>query len=337
MDSDIDDISIDAKAQRILNLLFVLNSTKRPLTTEEIVSDTDLGYGYEPGKRGSATKKFQRDREDLADQGIFIKEIKTPGASENEESSWALDRDSTFVGGLVSIDDAENLLRALDAELSRPGTPFALALQRIKAKVLQCLKKDTEESSANELSPKGVHRIEEAVWIAFSLRRKLKIAYVNAAGEESKRTICVYGMFSNAGEGYATALDERDGRIKTFRIDRIRKTGKPKDPYSIPADFDIREYLFFQFDFSNADPILARFKFPATTPKDEIRSIVHDRGTIDVNPDGSSVWSVEVRDIESAARYALSHANRGMRPVSPRSLIDAWNTAIEKTVISHGA
>ncbi len=337
MDRDIDDIPIDEKAQRILNLLFVLNSTTRPLTTEEIVSDSDLGYGYQPGKRNSVTKKFKRDREDLAEQGIFIKEVKTLGASENEESSWELDRTSTFVGGLISIDDAENLLRALNAELSRPGTPFALALRRIKAKTLQCLKRDAQDSPCDENPAMSTQNIEEAVWIAFSLRRKLKITYVNAAGEESKRTICVYGMFSNAGEGYVTALDERDMRIKTFRIDRIRKTGKPKEPYSIPSDFDIREYLFFQFDFSNDSPIPASFSFPTTTSKDEIRPIVHNRGTLQTRSDGSCIWSVEVRDIESAAHYALAHANRGMRPVSPQSLIDAWNTAIEKTVSSHGA
>ncbi len=337
MDRDIDDIPIDEKAQRILNLLFVLNSTTRPLTTEEIVSDSDLGYGYQPGKRNSATKKFKRDREDLAEQGIFIREVKTLGASENEESSWELDRASTFVGGLISVDDAENLLRALNAELSRPGTPFALALRRIKAKILQCLKRDAQEASRNESPATGAQNIEEAVWIAFSLRRKLKITYVNAAGEESKRTICVYGMFSNAGEGYVTALDERDMCIKTFRIDRIRKTGKPKESYSIPPDFDIREYLFFQFDFSNNSPMPATFSFPTTMSKDEIRSIVHDRGTLQAGPNGSSIWSVEVRDIEAAAHYALTYANRGMRPVSPQPLIDAWNTAIEKTVSSHGA
>ena len=35
----------DKTAQRILNLFFVLNSSPEPLTTEQIVLDSDLGYG----------------------------------------------------------------------------------------------------------------------------------------------------------------------------------------------------------------------------------------------------------------------------------------------------
>ena len=37
--------SFDKTAQRILNLFFVLNSSPEPLTTEQIVLDSDLGYG----------------------------------------------------------------------------------------------------------------------------------------------------------------------------------------------------------------------------------------------------------------------------------------------------
>ena len=35
----------DKTAQRILNLFFVLNSSPEPLTTEQIVLDSVLGYG----------------------------------------------------------------------------------------------------------------------------------------------------------------------------------------------------------------------------------------------------------------------------------------------------
>ena len=35
--------SFDKTAQRILNLFFVLNSSPEPLTTEQIVLDSDLG------------------------------------------------------------------------------------------------------------------------------------------------------------------------------------------------------------------------------------------------------------------------------------------------------
>ena len=47
--------SFDKTAQRILNLFFVLNSSPEPLTTEQIVLDSDLGYARATLTRISAS------------------------------------------------------------------------------------------------------------------------------------------------------------------------------------------------------------------------------------------------------------------------------------------
>ena len=86
--------AIDETAQRLLNLFFVLNAAPRPLTTDEIIRDSDLGYGSP--NRASDLRKFRRDREKLAARGVFVAEVRTPGASETEESSWTIDRTQTF-------------------------------------------------------------------------------------------------------------------------------------------------------------------------------------------------------------------------------------------------
>ena len=78
--------SFDKTAQRILNLFFVLNSSPEPLTTEQIVLDSDLGYGS--GNIDSDKRKFRRDRDKLLERGILIKEVRPAGAQETEESSW---------------------------------------------------------------------------------------------------------------------------------------------------------------------------------------------------------------------------------------------------------
>ena len=74
----------DKTAQRILNLFFVLNSSPEPLTTEQIVLDSDLGYGS--GNVDSDKRKFRRDRDKLLERGIVIKEVprrprRAPGQS----------------------------------------------------------------------------------------------------------------------------------------------------------------------------------------------------------------------------------------------------------------
>ena len=67
---DPEPMPVDETAQRLLNLLFVLNAAPRPLATEEIVSDSDLGYGS--GNRASDLRKFRRDREKLEERGVYI-------------------------------------------------------------------------------------------------------------------------------------------------------------------------------------------------------------------------------------------------------------------------
>ena len=105
--------SFDKTAQRILNLFFVLNSSPEPLTTEQIVLDSDLGYGS--GNIDSDKRKFRRDRDKLLERGILIKEVRPAGAQETEESSWTIDREHTFAaGGLITADDADILLNTVE-------------------------------------------------------------------------------------------------------------------------------------------------------------------------------------------------------------------------------
>ena len=59
---------------RILNLLFILNASRIPLTTSQILDDEELGYSA--AKRESAMKQFKRDRQKLESLGIVVAEVK---------------------------------------------------------------------------------------------------------------------------------------------------------------------------------------------------------------------------------------------------------------------
>ena len=121
-------IAGDTSAQRLLNLFFIFNASTRALSTEEIVSDSDLGYGSP--QRDSDLRKFRRDRAKLAEQGIQIVEAKPLGAAESEESYWKLDRENTFAtGGIVTRDDAQTLAAAIDEYLEGQATPLGRPLQ----------------------------------------------------------------------------------------------------------------------------------------------------------------------------------------------------------------
>ena len=143
--------SFDKTAQRILNLFFVLNSSPEPLTTEQIVLDSDLGYGS--GNIDSDKRKFRRDRDKLLERGILIKEVRPVGAQETEESSWTIDREHTFAaGGLITADDADILLNAIDQTLAAGSSTFAAPLADIRSKIAYL----TGRTTVDEASRKNV-------------------------------------------------------------------------------------------------------------------------------------------------------------------------------------
>ncbi len=57
----------------MLNLLFSLHVSPRPLTTSEIVDDPEIGYlGKKSATRDSRCKAFRRDRETLAEFSLHV-------------------------------------------------------------------------------------------------------------------------------------------------------------------------------------------------------------------------------------------------------------------------
>lgn len=316
---------------RILNLLFILNASRIPLTTSQILDDEELGYSA--AKRESAMKQFKRDRQKLESLGIVVAEVKERGASEREESSWAIDQERTHaVPRLITADDADLLAKALTDHLLSPGLPYRRPLERIVAKL----------TSARGLTPPDLpglpdasqDNVLEAVWTAFSLRLKLTFEYENARGEATKRTVCVYGLFSVKGVSYLAGLDEKSSQVRTFRIDRIQRVWKPKGTYAIPADFDVTDFLFFTFDFEGASSTPAAFSFPASVPRAEIEAVTHGRGTLAPDADGVR-WDIDVRDLDAAAGFCLEHSQMGMTPLEPPFLIDCWRNRISKAVQAH--
>lgn len=320
--------SFDKTAQRILNLFFVLNSSPEPLTTEQIVLDSDLGYGS--GNIDSDKRKFRRDRDKLLERGIVIKEVRPAGAQETEESSWTIDREHTFAaGGLITADDADILLDAIDQTLATGSSAFAAPLADIRSKIAYL----TGISAADETP---IHRSPtvDAVWSAFAERCALRFLYQNGRGEQKERTVCVYGMFEHDGTAYFCGLDNATDNIRTFRCDRIVRAWRPSRAYTIPADFNLNDYLFFEFDFADRPPVAATFSFARESQADMVSGLTRGRGNLARSEEGWT-WTVDVRDFDAAASFCMAHAMDGMRPVAPDALKLAWNRLIERTVHEH--
>ena len=327
----------DEKALRILNLLFALNTSKTPLATEQILSDSDLGYGSD--NRESDRRKFQRDRESLAEHGIMVREVRAEGMAETEESSWEIDRRRTHAErGSLSPDDAELVLAAIDETFElHADNPERWPLQRAYLKLKELM--GIEASAAPEHDgARGYSPVLQTIWDAFMARRPARFVYRSADGSERAREVELYGTFARGNHSYLVGLDRGAGGMRTFRTDRIvraRHTPASAGTYDVPVEFDIEDYQFLPFDFSDAEPVDAVFMFPANVDEHELELLTRRRGTLTSETDAWR-WEIAVRDLDAAAVFCLGHTSLGMRPVSPRALIEAWRANIEKAATAHG-
>lgn len=327
----------DSAAQRILNLLFILYSAPRPLTTEEIVSDSDLGYGSP--SRDADMRKFRRDRAKLAAMGVVVQEVHPEGSLETEQSAWTIDRERTFAaGGIISIDDIDLITQAIDNYLAVPGNPLANPLRRLRTKALQARAiaiGGTGSLAGGAVAPHvPANPLLDAVWWAFAERVRLDITYTDAGGSTSTRRVAIYGLFSHDGASYFTGLDDKTGEVRTFRVDRVERAKKTRSTYVIPEDFDIADYVFMPYDFSRRASTPCTFSMPGTLAADEVAAITRGRG-VTSQEDDRWIWRVDMRDVRAGAAYALGRARDGIKPVAPRELVACWNSLIESAVAMH--
>ena len=335
----------DAAALRLLSLFFLFNSATSPISTGRIVRDKDLGYGS--SKYESDVRQFNRDREALAKHGVIIREASPEGASQREESLWELDRARTCAdGGVLTPDDADVILSAIDETFELHASNLdRWPLQRAYLKLKDVAGREAadgwlEQTTSHQHRDVWDKRLQ-TINNSFSDRRCAHFNYRDAAGKESWHDVEVYGTLSRATHSYFVGRDLGADEVRMFRTDRVlaaRKSPQSEATYEIPGTFDVGNHQFLPFDFSPAEPVEVSFRFDGAMARQERDLITCGRGrTCDsACGGGSSIWTVGARDIRSAASYALQHASRGMRPVGPKELVEAWNELIDQACENGG-
>ena len=354
--------ALNASTMRLLNLFFILNAADTPLSTTRIISDADMGYGS--GNEASDKKKFQRDRDQLAQHGIAITEVKMEGSAGNEESWWQIDRARTHAQpGSISPDDASIVLAAIDETFELHANNLERwPLQRAYLKLLDAAGEHQVSEAAS--SSDAYSKQMQGIWSAVAAKRAAHFTYRDGAGVLKQHVVSIYGTFTKNRISYFTGFDQEANDIRTFRTDRvISSTRPPKETptYEIPAEFDLRRHQFLPFDFSCEPETDAVFSFPATMSIPEIERITNRRGALvypnmaagspsdlpsgtesgytdapERDQETAILWKIWVRDLDAAAGWALKHASRGMRPRSPQALLDAWCARIDRALGAHG-
>ena len=326
-------------ARRMLNLLFSLHVSPRPLTTSEIVDDPEIGYlGKKSATRDSRCKAFRRDRETLAEHGVHIREVlaqSAGGIAVNEESAWAIDRERTHAAqGVLSPYDAEEIVCAIDQAFElHADDPTLWPLQTARTKLCELAGRDP---SSPERANEGRADLK-SIWNAFDRLKPVEFIYRDARGIEKKRMVDTYGMFTHGTHSYLVGFDHDAEDLRTFRTDRILSAKHAPDTrpsYVIPAEFDVTGHQFLPFDFSRTAARPCTFTFPAGIAAEELAPITQGRGEL-AQSDDAWTWNIAVRDLDGAASFTLEHASLGMRAQAPSELAGLIRDHIEKAVSAH--
>ena len=180
----------------------------------------------------------------------------------------------------------------------------------------------------------------DVVTDAYTQARPLVFSYVNARGVASQRTVSVYGLFKHRAHTYFVGLDEASGQIRVFRVGRITARPAPQidrsSTYTVPADFDVRDYRHLPFQYGD-EPFVAAFRDTRGLSEQQRATVTQGLGTWEDCDGQDPLWRVDARDRDEAASWAaLALATDGLLPLEPPELVAAVRAGLERTVKLHG-
>jgi len=129
--------------------------------------------------------------------------------------------------------EAWELLAAGRAAMQLPGADPEGPLGRGLEKLARAVGDDDTDGVRVDLErPELAGRLAEAIDRA----ERLRLAYWSASRDEvTERSIVPRQLFTDRGEWYVSANDDRSGEVRTFRVDRIESID-PTGETGVPAD-----------------------------------------------------------------------------------------------------
>jgi proteasome accessory factor B len=234
------------RAERLVNLVICLLSTRQFLTAERI---RDAVPGYEAADGAKATdeafkRMFERDKAELRDLGIPLETGRN--TSFDSEDGYRIRR-GDYELPPIEFDAAEAAAVGLAARLWQSATlgePARQALIKLRAAGTDVRAGDApgavpQLDASDPSLPALLDAARTATTVTFD--------YVKVgAGAPERRTLEPWGVLSWRQRWYVAGLDTARGEPRSFRLSRITgpvaKAGKP-GAFTRPAKIDLLEMV----------------------------------------------------------------------------------------------
>lgn len=309
----------ERRAERATTLATYLMGARYPVGTAAIYERFYAELG-EANRR----KTFSRDRDLLASAGVLVRDA----GWRDGEKAWEIDADASFAGAAeLSPLEAIALDVACQPLLEDHGFTHGEALRHALAKIDRTF---GDPDQAVRTSPAERSRASQTVLGCIDRGRVVNVTYRDAKGTVSKRDFAPYGTFPCHGRGYVVGdfIEEgEDGaalRRRTLRLDRIESARETTQAAVVPAGFDIADYLLLPFQIG---PTTCTARFFVPESRREALSTSCLRSGAVANGKKDAEWTVDVSDVDDAARWAVA---QGIRPLGPSELVESWKKCLKE-------
>jgi predicted DNA-binding transcriptional regulator YafY len=345
------------KLQRWLDLIAYLVGRRQPVSVDEVLENVPAYVSpldTDDAKALDATRKmFERDKSQLRAFGIPIETVSfTIDATEAQEG-YRLARKDFYLPYLrliedsgpaygerkmlgvaeldVAPEDAQDAREALELIGRLEGSPFVREVSSALRKLAYDLPpQDTaptlfaERPEVEALRERLSHLTD-----ALLARKRVRFDYHGIyRGETTRRDVDGYGMLFQRSNWYLLGHDHLREELRIFRIERMENVEpnkkRPETPdYEVPVDFELADWRRREaWELGGEEaPIEATvaFRFP--------RSLWVGRNgfgeLVEARPDGSSVRSFRVHQVDPFLRWVLSQDGEA-RILGPSELATAY-------------
>lgn len=280
---------------------------------------------YSSTSESSFHKTFSRDRDALAQEGVYLEET-----SSGSSKYWALNPISLADTTAASETERRTVAILLKAAKSAPDLATPNSLSSSIARIGQSGSVDIQQSPMRE--PYCDQTILAALSEALHTRTPINLSYRRAGDARAHKCILYpYGMFSLGRSIYVVGLRTiKDGEdaVHTFSTERIHgaKLLTTESPYTIPEDFSLDSYRLLPFEIGAETAQDCSF----LVEKDLLSTFetaVHGRGAFEKSKGNFVVWKCsELKNTPMAASWAIEV---GAMPLSPASLVEQWKALNE--------
>ena len=292
-----------ARAERLVNLVLCLLSTRQYLTAERIRA-TVPGYADAPSDE-AFFRMFERDKNELRELGIPLETGRLPG---DTVDGYRIARQDYELGD-IDLEPDEAAAVALAARLwDSPQLSGAAhhAVLKLRAAGI-----DVDDTSGR-IEPR-VRTAEPAfgpVLAAVQTGRVVTFDYRRGGptGEVQRRTVEPWGVVSWHGRWYLVGFDRDRDAVRSFRLSRIIGAVTPVGPAGavrVPPNVDLGEYVRQAFGPAPVD-VTARLWVAAGRAQGlrRIGRVLRPRRHGD--RDGDEL-AIELRHLDTVARWVAGH------------------------------